>query len=56
MAALDLSTGSAHAGSSFFTKFTRMLTSYRRIRLGSNGFSRSQMASAFWNPGSSHRS
>jgi hypothetical protein len=33
-------TGSAHAASSFFTKFTRLLTSYRRIKAGSNGFSR----------------
>lgn len=51
-----LTTSSAHVGSSFWTRFTRLLTSYRRINVGSNGFSMSQIASGFWNPGSSHRS
>ena len=56
LATFDRATGSAHAGSSFFTRFTRLLTSYYRISAGSNGFSRSQMASAFWKPGSSRMS
>jgi hypothetical protein len=54
LSALNLATDSAQAGSSFLTKFTRLLTSYRRIRLGSNGLSRSQMASDFWKPGLIH--
>jgi hypothetical protein len=37
LAALNRTTGSAQAGSSFFTKFTRLLTSNRRIKLGLNG-------------------
>jgi len=37
LAALNRTTGSEHAASSFFTKFTRLLISYRRIRMGSNG-------------------
>jgi hypothetical protein len=45
-AALNRTTGSAQAGSSFFTKFTRLLTSYRRISAGSNGFNRSQTGAA----------
>ena len=40
LAALNRTTGSAHSASSFLTKFTRLLTSNRRIRLGSNGFNR----------------
>jgi hypothetical protein len=40
-AAFNLTTGSAHAASLFFTRFTRLLTSYRCINAGSNGFSRS---------------
>jgi hypothetical protein len=31
-------TGSEHAASLFFTRFTRLLTSYRRINAGLNGF------------------
>ncbi len=52
-ASASRTTGSAHAASLFFTKFTRLLTSYRRISAGLNGFSRSQTASIFWKPGSS---
>jgi hypothetical protein len=37
MAALNLATASAHAGSSFLTRFTLVLTSKRRISAGSNG-------------------
>jgi hypothetical protein len=40
-------TASEHAGSSFFTRFTLLLTSYRRINAGSNGFNRSHTSSGF---------
>jgi hypothetical protein len=44
-AAACRTTGSAHAASLFFTRFTRLLTSYRRINAGSNGFNRSHTLS-----------
>jgi len=56
LAAAPLTTGSEHAASLFFTKFTRLLISYRRINAGLNGFSRSHTASVFCTPGSSHMS
>lgn len=45
-----------NAASLFFTRFTRLLTSYRRINTGLNEFNRSHTPSGFWKPGSSHRS
>jgi hypothetical protein len=39
-AVLDRTAGSAQAGSSFLTKCTWLLTSYRRMRTGFNGCSR----------------
>jgi hypothetical protein len=44
----------AQSGSSFFTKFTLVLTGYRFINVGSYGRSNSLRSPVFLKPGSSH--